>query len=120
MGLKAPAEDCLLKPADVAKWSADAPKTKGDLWTRGSLALPVYNEEEHRNELPEYVKDPEPVAALDVAPSDPTVRQSSFTADGKTTQQIIEEAKAKSAVPLTRKEKLKKSWSAGINMTMGM
>ena len=45
-GTHAPAEDCLLKPADVEKWRLEAPKTKADLWTRGSEALPVYGEED--------------------------------------------------------------------------
>ncbi|ETN45801.1 uncharacterized protein HMPREF1541_09634 [Cyphellophora europaea CBS 101466] len=53
-GTHAPAEDCLLKPEDVAKWRLEAPKTKADLWTRGSEVLPVYAEVRAEGELPEY------------------------------------------------------------------
>lgn len=53
-GTHAPAEDCLLMPDDVAKWRLEAPKTKADLWTRGSEALPVYGEVRDDGFVPEY------------------------------------------------------------------
>lgn len=54
-GTHAPAEDCLLKPEDVQKWRLGDPVTKGDLWTRGKEALPVYAEVHETAAVPEYV-----------------------------------------------------------------
>jgi hypothetical protein len=56
-GTHAPAEDCLLKPDDVAKWRLGDPVTKGDLWTRGREALPVYAEIKDTAAVPEYEHD---------------------------------------------------------------
>lgn len=53
-GTHAPAEDCLLKPDDVAKWRLGEAKTMADLWTRGSEALPVYHEVHAEGSAPDY------------------------------------------------------------------
>lgn len=53
-GTHAPAEDCLLKPEDVAKWRLGEARTKADLWTRGTERLPVYDEVKQEGVLPEY------------------------------------------------------------------
>lgn len=76
-------------------WRMGEPETKADLWTRGKVALPVYNDLPEEPCLPEY-KD------IDDQPSQEAQRQASsasagsFTADGKTSDQIIQEAKEKS------------------------
>ncbi|KPI36826.1 uncharacterized protein AB675_11761 [Cyphellophora attinorum] len=78
-GTHAPAEDCLLKPEDVAKWRLEAPKTKADLWTRGSEALPVYGEVRAEEGVPEYdgldapAYDADAATALRQASGEPTV-----------------------------------------------
>jgi len=106
-GTLAPAEDCLLLPADVEIWRLGEPETKADLWTRGKAALPVYNETQHDHTLPEYSEtyDGPPsdearlnsvssaFSGISIAPQ----RTSSYTADGKTSEQIIAEAKVKAA-----------------------
>ena len=56
-GTHAPAEDCLLKPHDVEKWRLGDPVTKGDRWTRGKEALPVYAEVNETAAVPEYEHD---------------------------------------------------------------
>lgn len=53
-GTHAPAEDCLLKPEDVAKWRLGEARTKADLWTRGTERLPVYEEVRAEGEVPGY------------------------------------------------------------------
>lgn len=55
-GTLAPAEDCLLKPADVAKWRFEAGEVAADSWTRGQEALPVYDTSESA-QLPSYEAD---------------------------------------------------------------
>ena len=97
-GTHAPAEDCLLKPEDVAKWSTGEATTNADRWTRGKHALPVYGEEPDSGVLPQYVESA-PVAdekndvVQTLAPSERTA--SGHTIEGKTTEEIIAEAKAK-------------------------
>ena len=56
-GTHAPAEDCLLKPNDVEKWRLGPAVTKGDRWTRGMEALPVYAEVSSTKAVPEYEYD---------------------------------------------------------------
>jgi hypothetical protein len=56
-GTHAPAEDCLLKPDDVQKWRLGDPVTKGDRWTRGREALPVYAEIQDSPQVPTYEYD---------------------------------------------------------------
>lgn len=119
MGTHAPAEDCLLKPADVEKWSAEEPETYADTYTRGRRALPGYRDvKDHDSSLPEYVEKTEGVYSGDKTgvpksaaqqtvldanqPSQhqaPPMRQGSSgrTIDGKTTEQIIAEASAREA-----------------------
>lgn len=119
MGTHAPAEDCLLKPEDVEKWSAEEPETYADTYTRGRRALPGYGDvKDHDFSLPEYVDrteegysgdmigEPECAAeqtVLDARASSsyqaPPGRQRSSgrTMDGKTTEQIIAAASAREA-----------------------
>ena len=105
MGTHAPAEDCLLKPEDVEKWSAEEPETYADTYTRGRRALPGYGDVEDGQS-----SAPPPFEAAGVqeglAGEGAPVRQGSSgrTIDGKTTEQIIAEAQAKEA------NKPKKSW----------
>lgn len=103
----------------MAKWSADAPKTKGDQWTRGSAVLPVYEQVDYLEEVPKYTKDPAD-ATLDsaVRPSAADRTPSTFTADGKTSMQIIEDARTKAAEK-TNKQKWREALSAGVKFTMG-
>jgi hypothetical protein len=57
-GTHAPAEDCLLKPHDVEKWNGGAEKkTIADKYTRGAVALPVYEETGAKPGLPEYEEE---------------------------------------------------------------
>ena len=124
-GTHAPAEDCLLLPPDVEIWRLDDPETKADLWTRGKTALPVYDETQHddAHTLPEYSETYDGPAPEEARPdavnwatgSDAVVgvaparnqKASSFTADGKTSEQIIAEAKEKAAA---RKADRKGTW----------
>ena len=91
----APAEDCLLQPEDVEIWRLGPAETKADLWTRGKAALPVYDQaNENSDALPTYSKYAPEISEPDA----PTQRQgsaSTYTADGKTAEQIIAEAEAK-------------------------
>lgn len=128
-GTHAPAEDCLLKPHDVEKWRFGDPVTKGDLWTRGKEALPVYAEVETTAAVPEYERDydgpprtePGEHGLIEGVPDsvttntyDTTSRTSStgtgqIIADGKTADEIIAEAKAKGKSKLTWKERVKRA-----------
>lgn len=111
-GTHAPAEDCLLLPEDVAKWRVGEPTTKADLWTRGSHALPVYSEVQSSAAPPTYevdytgpppeertlsVGDTASVSETQEAPEQtPQVERPRQTiADGKTAQEIIDQAKKK-------------------------
>lgn len=99
-------------PEDVEKWSYGPAETKADLWTRGKAALPVYDQA-HEPDLPTYsATAPE----INPAPAPVAPRldssASTFTADGRTTEQIIAEARAKKErgdYNLTWKQKLKKA-----------
>lgn len=118
-GTLAPAEDCLLLPEDVEKWRLGEPETKADLWTRGKEVLPVYGQihEEDANALPEYSErydgpPPEEPRLPSVSSNEGQASVSSasgFSADGKTSQQIIEEAKAKHA-----EKNRKKGWKDSV------
>lgn len=107
-GTHAPAEDCLLLPPDVEIWRLGEPETKADLWTRGKEALPVYAETQHLDAhvLPEYTEHydgpPAEEARVDSVSYEAgggrlTQRTSSYMVDGKTSEQIIAEAKVKAA-----------------------
>ena len=94
-GTLAPAEDCLLLPEDVEIWRLGPAETKADLWTRGKAALPVYDQVPDTG-LPKYSQTAEPPSFE----QGPALRQgsaSTFTADGKTSEQIIAEAKERAA-----------------------
>ena len=105
MGTHAPAEDCLLKPEDMEKWSAEEPETYADTYTRGRRALPGYGDVEDGQ-----LSAPPPFetggAEEDHAGEAAPMRQGSSgrTIDGRTTEQIIAEAQAKEA------NKPKRSW----------
>ncbi|KAJ9651691.1 hypothetical protein H2198_009038 [Neophaeococcomyces mojaviensis] len=119
-GTHAPAEDCLLKPEDVAKWRLEAPKTKADQYTRGRDALPVYDEAPSTPEVPAYTEDYDRPTRVDsIVPPDDPRRTSSFTADGKTSEQIIREAEEKAKIKKSRKESWRGMLRSGVNMTMG-
>eukprot|EP00249_Psilotum_nudum_P025667 c30424_g1_i1 orf=1-765(+) len=125
-GTHAPAQDCLLKPEDVQKWRfEEEPKTHADKWTRGQEVLPVYSEIEGQGRVPEYefeyfgVPPGEPTVDANAATAPPLetphkpstdMRTGKVIADGKTAQDIIEEAKAKQkpTAKQTWKQMLKK------------
>lgn len=130
-GTHAPAEDCLLKPEDVAKWRLEEPKTKGDQWTRGAEALPVYSEVEGQGRVPDYEFEhvgiaPEPTLDHDYTapPPDPVPaphggdRTGKVIADGKTAQDIIEEAKMKKEQNGGKKDGWKAKFKRGAEMAM--
>jgi hypothetical protein len=102
-GTHAPAEDCLLKPEDVAKWRLGEAKTKADLWTRGTERLPVYAEVKEEGAVPEYEDATErPQDGEDVMrPSVPAVQHGTperrEIMDGMTAEEIIARQKAKQA-----------------------
>lgn len=137
-GTHAPAEDCLLLPEDVEIWRLGPPETKADLWTRGKEALPVYAEaQQQQNDahvLPEYSEHydgPPPEeprldsvsseagsGGLGLAPTTAT-RTSSYSVDGKTSEQIIKEAKEKAEAKKrdrkgTWKERIKRGAEIGL------
>lgn len=94
-------------PEDVEKWSFGPAETKADLWTRGKAALPVYDQTPEPT-LPTYSATAPEIQFTPPAPRQDSV--SSFTADGKTSAQIIEEAKQKKQkgeYNLTFKQKMK-------------
>lgn len=119
MGTHAPAEDCLLKPADVEKWSAEEPETYADTYTRGRRALPGYGDiTDQDSSLPEYVeeieggysgdkkgeqKDAAEATVLDASQSSEhqarpgTQGLSGRTFDGRTVEQIVAAASAREA-----------------------
>ncbi|RVX70529.1 hypothetical protein B0A52_05180 [Exophiala mesophila] len=120
-GTHAPAEDCLLKPDDVKKWRLGDPVTRGDRWTRGPEALPVYAEVRAEAAAPDYeadsLDDPRSTdterhrqdfhsTPLDPDPSG-TPRRNTI-ADGKTAEEIIAEARAKGTNKMSWKERLHK------------
>lgn len=110
-GTGTPAEDCLLLPEDVAKWRFGEPETKGDQWTRGKAALPAYADAPSSDAAPEYSKEAPSIDSQTVrVGSSETPRTSSFTADGKTAEQIIEEAR--------EREQAKKLQGGGWKNTM--
>ncbi|KEF58654.1 uncharacterized protein A1O9_06580 [Exophiala aquamarina CBS 119918] len=87
-GTHAPAEDCLLKPENVQKWRLDDPTAKGDKWTRGQHALPVYAEAQAEGPAPDYQIDakdhPQSVGSTTVEACDgrntmQSTRQTPFT-----------------------------------------
>lgn len=115
-GTLAPAEDCILNPDDLLKWRLDEPETEADRFTRGKHVLPVYDQVEQEDAAPTYTdaslneEDAKRVSSL--ASSGTPAHQhrtSSFTADGKTTEEIIAEAEEKERTKpkLTMKERLK-------------
>ena len=117
-GLLAPAEDCLLMPEDVERWREGEPETKADLWTRGKSVLPVYEQaQEDDHHLPEYTERYEgppqeelrlaSVSSSTSAAATRTDSTSGYTADGKTSEQIIREAKERAEAD--KKDK-KKGW----------
>lgn len=119
-GTHAPAEDCLLRPEDVAKWRFEAPKTKADQFTRGSDVLPAYDEAQSTPEVPEYTEHHDSLAGVrPVRPYEDARRTSSFTADGKTSEQIIKEAKEMAKIKKSKKESWRDMVRSGVNMTMG-
>lgn len=130
-GTHAPAEDCLLKPNDVAKWRLGAPKTKADMWTRGTEALPVYHEAQAEGQAPAYSVDydgpPSEEPTLDDEMRRPRYDSSasaytsdypakSTIIDGKTAAEIIEEARNKPK--RTRKDGWKAALKNGANIAM--
>ena len=143
-GTHAPAENCLLKPHDVQKWRLGEPVTKGDQWTRGSEALPVYSEITETHAVPEYEHDydgpprtqypgdPVPdsqtwdddasaerstsIATANSADRSGSTVSGKVIANGKTAQEIIAEAQAKGNPKLSWKERAKK---AGEYASMG-
>lgn len=111
-GTGTPAEDCLLLPEDVAKWRFGEPETKGDQWTRGKAALPAYTDAPPSEPAPLYSKEAPPADSTLLRPTSSTPqRASSFTADGKTSEQIIQEA-------LERERAKKAQGGAGWKNTM--
>jgi hypothetical protein len=139
-GTHAPAEDCLLKPDDVAKWRLEAPRTIGDLYTRGPSALPSYHEVAADGNVPEYDAeyDGPPVDDLTLSASRvPSMAQpgseqmperyipkdmglsegvgngapGTCIIEGRTAADIIEEAKAKHA---KEKADKKKDWKKSV------
>jgi hypothetical protein len=116
-GTHAPAEDCLLKPEDVAKWNASGGEggTMGNQFTRGSDALPVYNEVKGDESAPGYEADyEEPARDEMVMNSGPPQdqKEGGFTADGKTTEEIIAEAKRKGG------QSSKTTWKKGLERAL--
>lgn len=120
-GTHAPAEDCLLKPDDVKKWRLGDAVTKGDRWTRGSEALPVYAEVRAEAAAPDYDADSRgDTLSIDAdchrldsnsTPLDPdssSIPRRKTIADGKTAEEIIAEARSKSTNKLSWKQKLHK------------
>ena len=66
-GMHAPAEDCLLKPHDVERWTfkgEGGEEAESNGWgrkfTRGKEALPVYNEVKEEGIVPGYEADYDP------------------------------------------------------------
>jgi len=119
-GTHAPAEDCLLKPEDVAKWRFEAPRTRADQFTRGADVLPAYDEAQSTPEVPEYSEHYNELAGTKPVNSyEDTRRTSSFTADGKSAEQIIKEAEEKAKIKKSKKENWKDMLRSGVNMTMG-
>lgn len=89
-GTHAPAEDCLLKPEDVAKWRLGEAKTKADLWTRGTERLPVYEEVKEEGAVPEYEHaDGEDVMRPSAQPVQPVQQDRKEIMDGMTAEEII-------------------------------
>lgn len=120
-GTLAPAEDCLLLPEDVELWRLGDPETKADLWTRGKAALPVYDEH-HEELLPQYSRDYDGPSTQELKPESgrPQVaeRSSSFMADGKTSEQIISEARAKLEADKNKNKSWKNSIKRGAEFAM--
>lgn len=86
-----------------------APETKADQWTRGKAALPVYEDAKNPDDVPEYSETAPPVDSrtLSASSATPAPRAgTSFTADGKTSEQIIQEAKERNEA----KKKEKGGW----------
>lgn len=114
MGTHAPAEDCLLKPEDVAKWRLGEARTKADLWTRGAERLPVYEEVKREGEVPRYheltgeAQSMGPPVATQAC--DPEPRREIM--DGKTAQEIIaaeqEKQKLRPKGNMTWKDRVKR------------
>jgi hypothetical protein len=71
-GTHAPAEDCLLKPDDLAIWRFEEGTSYGDRWTRGKEILPVYEEVRNQPRVPEYEVDYDGPPRDDPAPAVPT------------------------------------------------
>lgn len=90
-------------------------------------ALPVYIEAQEHGSAPGYYEDYLPAdeeptleSSLEKTSTPEVQRSASTIADGKTAQQIIQEAKDKAAAEKpTKKERFKKMLSEGVNMTMG-
>lgn len=104
----------------MEKWRFGDPETKADLWTRGKEALPVYNEaqagagaapvyaEKYDGPSPEVKIGGGSLSSNGEATAGKAERvPSTFTADGKTSEQIIAEAKAKAEA---QKKDKKGSW----------
>lgn len=118
-GTHAPAEDCLLKPEDVARWRLGEAKTKADLWTRGTERLPVYEEVRQEGEVPGYHEVAEDMdeEALRQTKTSPAVFESQQEPrreimGGKTAQEIIDAEKEKNRLKpkgnMTWKERVKR------------
>jgi hypothetical protein len=100
-GTHAPAEDCLLKPEDVAKWRLGEARTKADLWTRGTERLPVYDEVKQEGEVPEYQDNTVEADRTDISGPSPQYEERSQQRreimNGMTAEEIIAAEKEKQA-----------------------